>query len=185
MNADILPFHVPFGQHETDVKNNFQKFHVGNDPLVLSRRLVCPRESRAGRRQTYTNRSAGNNDARSGRLDSRPLLCLPFERLPVFRQKAAVVYHIPLEHTSRKMVIRKNQRECDSGVKTTRRDALQTGHPLREQPSRGEIPGVCVFIVREVLRHRRSPQSIHCRIAADQVLRHTPAQDGHSDLCEP
>ena len=38
------------------------------------------------------------------------------ERLPVFRQKAVVVYHIPLGHTSRKMVIRKNQGKCDSEI---------------------------------------------------------------------
>ena len=39
---------------------------------------------------------------RSGRLCTAVLSCVsPFERLPVFRQKTEVFYHIPLEHTSR------------------------------------------------------------------------------------
>jgi len=45
---------------------------------------------------------------RSGRLCTAVLGCVsPFERLPVFRQKTMVFYHIPLEHTSRHRRIRK------------------------------------------------------------------------------
>ena len=45
--------------------------------------------------------------------------------------------------------------------------------------------GVYPVIFREVLRHRRSPQSIRCRRAVDQALRRIPALDGHSDPCGP
>ena len=46
------------------------------------------------------------------------ILCcaFPFERLPVFRQKAMALYHIPLGHTSRKIAIRGKANECDSGI---------------------------------------------------------------------
>ena len=77
-----------------------------------SRRLVCPRESRAGHRLM------------------EPSFAVPslIERLPVFRQKAVVVYHIPLGHTSRKMVIRRNQGKCDS-------ESLLTKKTSRTGPS--------------------------------------------------
>ena len=60
---------------------------------VLSRRLVCPRESRTGRRRVVESCVASSL----------------IERLPVFRQKTMVLYHIPLEHTSRKKLYAKNR----------------------------------------------------------------------------
>ena len=61
---------------------------------------------------------------RSGRLCTAVLSCVsPFERLPVFRQKTEVFYHIPLEHTSRHRRIRNKTKSVTVGAKTTWRGA--------------------------------------------------------------
>ena len=99
-----------------------EKGKNGMSVRFLSRRLVCPRESRAGHRLMA------------------PSFAVPslIERLPVFRQKAAVVYHIPLGHTSRKILIRKNPVKCDGKSFLTQKQAesaRQSSRRARRKPT--------------------------------------------------